>query len=216
MLHSTFWFSGALVDEYGLKDVHISAESPWCLDIGAHIGSITLALALDNPAAKIIAVECVPSNVEVLRESVEHLALADRVFVVGEAAGAVGQSTATCHHGYYDVPGIPWEHAVQSRFIGNLFRDHGARGTSDEVPAVSLGVLLDRYGVEEVAFCKTDAEGAEWAFFADPAVKRIRYLVGEWHDRPASAVFDLFGATHEVIIDKGQDDCVGMFRAFRR
>ena len=214
-LHSTFWAPGdQLHDEYGLASVHLGPDD-WALDIGAHIGSVALALAMDNPGARIIAVEAVPDNVDMLRLNAAAVDASDRIHIVGEAAGADGQATATLHYGYYDLPDIPAEHAVQVRFIGNLFRDHGPRGTDITVPVVSLTALLDRFGVTEVAFTKIDCEGGEWAFLASPDVSRLRTIVGEWHDRPASSLIALLTATHEVEI-LHDDGGIGMFRAERR
>jgi tRNA G46 methylase TrmB len=56
-------------DEYRLTDLDLGEGV--ALDIGAHIGGVTIALALDNPQAHIIAVEALGANVEVLRANVE-------------------------------------------------------------------------------------------------------------------------------------------------
>lgn len=214
-LHSTFWAPGdQLHDEYGLASVHLGPDD-WALDIGAHIGSVALALAMDNPDARVIAVEAVPDNVDMIRLNVAAIGAEARVHVVGEAVGADGQESATIHFGYYDLPDIPAEHAVQVRFIGNLFREHGPRGTDLTVPVVSLTDLLARFDVAEVALTKIDCEGGEWAFLASPSISRLRTIVGEWHDRPASALVALLSATHDVTV-LTDDGGIGMFRAERR
>ena len=214
-LHSTMWTpDGQLHDEYGLREQHLSG---WALDIGAHIGSVTFALALDNPDLHVIAVEAVPENVDALNATTAHLGMADRVYVVGEAAGPAGLASAEVLYGPYNPPGlhIPAEHAQQARYIGNLFRHHGPDGVGLVVPVVSLVALLERFGVEEVSFTKIDCEGCEWTFLASPAVTRLRYIVGEWHDRPASALRELLEPTHEMTVDK-DDGGIGMFRAVLR
>ena len=55
-----------LVDEYGLKNTYITGRF---VDVGAHIGSVTVAVLLDNPNATAICVEPIPENVAVLREN---------------------------------------------------------------------------------------------------------------------------------------------------
>ena len=54
-------------DEYRLKD--LPDLTGWALDIGAHVGTVTIALAIDHPGLKVIAVEPVPDNVELLRQT---------------------------------------------------------------------------------------------------------------------------------------------------
>lgn len=214
-VHSTMWAPGDILhDEYGLTDVHLG-PGDWALDIGAHIGSVALALAIDNPECRVIAVEAVPDNVTLLTANATSAEVADRVHVVGEAAAGEGVTEVTLHCGHYDVPGIPPDHAAQARFIGNLFREHGPRGSDIKVPAVSLSALLDRFGVDEVAFTKIDCEGGEWAFLASPAVARLRVIVGEWHDGTAADLTALLDATHDVdILEDGGG--IGLFRATRR
>ena len=213
-LHSTFVApSGQVNDEYRLSAVHLRPDD-WALDVGAHIGSVALALAIDNPC-RIIAIEAVPDNVRMLRLNVDAIGAADRIHVVGEAAGAEGQTTGVIRYGYRDIPGITDEHAQQVRYIGNLFRDAHPDSESEVVPCVSLSGILDRFGVDEVAFTKIDAEGAEWAFLASPAIARLRVIVGEWHDGPASRLIDLLGPTHDVEILEDHGG-IGLFRATRR
>ena len=215
-LHSTFWPPGApLTDEYGLADIYVDG---WALDVGAHIGSVTLALAIDNPTARIVAIEAVPENAALLQRSVEYLKLEERVFVVSASAGRKHGSTTQFHYGYYDVPGVSAQHAEQVRFIGNLFRTHGPRGKTVTIPVVSLAGILDRFGIAEFEFAKSDAEGAEWEFFSDPqANAHIAAMIGEFHDRPAPAIHKLLAATHDVTVyHYVPDEVIGMFRAVRR
>ena len=47
-------------DEYRLASYY--PLTGWMLDIGAHIGTVAIAVALDNPDAKVVAVEALPDN----------------------------------------------------------------------------------------------------------------------------------------------------------
>lgn len=214
-LHSTFWFGDQLTDEYGLKGVYVKG---WALDVGAHIGSVALALAIDNPECKVVAIEAVPENAALLQRTVEYLNLTDRVHVIAASAGRDHGATTDFHYGYYDLPGVSAQHAEQVRFIGNLFRTHGPRGKSVTIPVVSLAGVMDKLGIREFEFAKTDAEGAEWDFFHDPqANARIKTIVGEAHDRPQQAIYDLLSPTHEVTVHHWVDEeVIGLFRAVRR
>lgn len=212
-VHSTFWLPGftQIHDEYGLADLHTDG---WVVDIGAHIGSVALAVALDNPQARVLAVEAVPENVEMLRENVRRIGAEDRITVISAAAGAESDRTAVIRYGPYEQPGIPKQHAMESRFIGNLFRPHGRRGTEKVVECVSLARLLDAHGVDRVAFLKIDCEGCEWGFLASPAIARVDRIVGEYHDHGAAAIRALLDATHAVEITH-EDGGFGLFRAVR-
>ena len=204
-------------DEYGLRDVHLGATTAF--DVGAHIGGVTVALLADNPELRVVAVEPVPGNVELLRENVERNGLADRAQII---QGAVGDGTSvSVWHGYRGN-----ENAEHHAFIGNssLAYDHGGEGEHDETQYVSIrladfvnlldverhGPWTDNGGPSEthqhvdttyIDWLKIDTEGAEWTFLASPERWRLRYIVGEWHPVRGKTRADLLailGDTHEV------------------
>lgn len=209
---------GALVhgildtDEYALRG--LPAMEGWALDIGAHVGTIALALALDHPRLKIIAVEPVPDNAELIRQSVRVNGLGERVFVEEAAAGAVGQATTPCHYAY-TAAGIPDKGYIeQNRFIGNLWRDGvDSEGTVIDAPNVTIVGLMAKYEIDDFRFAKIDCEGCEWQFFRS-GTQHIAEIIGEWHDAPFSRIVKRL-ARHEVtlITDYGGS---GIFRAMRR
>src|SRR5689334_17554078 len=79
---------GNLVDEYGLPE----GLSGWALDLGAHIGSVTVPLLLDNPELQVVAIEAVPDNAEMLRKNLDLNRVSDRC-VVMNGAGWKGKGT---------------------------------------------------------------------------------------------------------------------------
>lgn len=210
-IHSTFWTPDRLVlhDEYGLEALHLTG---WALDIGAHIGSVSLALALDNPDLRIVAVEAVPENAALLAENAALAGVSDRVHVVHAAAAAPGDTRAVIRYGPYERSGIPAEHAQQSRFIGNLDVDHGPHGVTASVRAVSLDHLMERFGIERVGFLKIDCEGCEWRFLASPSIGRVDLIVGEYHVHGLTAIASVLEGTHRVE-SLHQDGGFGLFRA---
>lgn len=197
-------------DEYRLHDLKLTG---WALDIGAHIGTVGLALAVDNPQLQVICVEPVPDNAHLIRMSIAANGLDERVFVE-EAGAGVGVASTRCQYAYTAANNPDKGYIEQSRFIGNVFRDHDEpEGTTIEVPTVTIAGLADKYGVPEFRFCKIDCEGCEWRFFAEGA-ERIAEIVGEWHDGPLSALEDLLGPTHTVTALTDLDG-MGLFRAVR-
>lgn len=157
-------------DEYGLKNLTLSGHA---LDIGAYIGGVTVALAVDNPELHVVAVEAVPPNVDLLRENVERNGLSERVTILHAAAGK--GATAT----------IRWA------FAGNLTADHHAfvgnstiqgpnvTHRSEQVPVRTLASLVDEFG--PFAFAKVDCEGCEYDFLQGPALSQVALIHGEEH-----------------------------------
>jgi FkbM family methyltransferase len=183
-------------DEYGLRDLDFVG---WVLDVGAHVGTVGIAILLDNPEAKVIFVEPVPENAELIRSSLRANELQGEVI-----EASVGTDT------------IVLGTTADDRWVGNLGHNDGAVLT---VPTVTLTELVERCG-GHVAALKTDCEGGEWQLLDSPAVAACDYIFGEWHgdghkfNGPARLTAMLEG-THEVTI-LSDDGGVGLFRAVRR
>lgn len=199
-------------DEYHLRGRHWSG---WAIDIGAYTGVVSLALAVDNPQLKVIAVEPVPDNADLIRQSVAANGLGERVFVEEASAGPIGVSSLPCHYAYTDV-GIPDKgYVAQNRFVGNLWREGvDSEGTVISSPVVTTEGLMAKYGIDDFSLVKIDCEGCEWPFLRTGA-EHMAEIVGEWHDRPFSAIGRLLGKTHrvELLTDYGGS---GIFRALRK
>lgn len=194
-------------DEYHLRELDVEGVA---LDIGAHIGGVSIGLALDNPNARVIAVEALSENVALLTENAERNNVSDRVTVIHAAASRPGKRRMTILWNYGGS-----ESATHHRYIG------GARGaqsipfadaSAEKVPAISLDSLVDAYG--EIDFAKVDCEGCEYDFLATPAVASVREFRGEHH-----AGFDeitrLLGETHLVSLTGGSES-FGAFAAVLR
>lgn len=199
-------------DEYDLRS--LSGLTGWALDVGAHIGSVAVALAADHPDLRIIAVEPVPDNAELVRRNAELNGFGDRIFV--EEAGAAGtrRSKVSCAYGYLAGDHGDAGYVSQNRYIGNIWRRQDLPADHVAARPVTIASLAEAYGVERFRFCKIDCEGCEWRFLRRDA-DRIDEIVGEWHDRRAPSIVRLLEATHEVSIlrdDRGS----GIFRALRR
>lgn len=204
-------YSALNEDEYGLRDLHLAGLA---LDIGAHIGAVTLGLAIDNPDLRVIAVEPVPGNARLLRENVALNGVSDRVTVI---EGAAGRGKVTVWYGYRGS-----ETAEHHAFIGNssLAYDHGGENEHDEITyqGWSLSELVGAYQPSDVALLKIDNEGGEYDFLDDPAVALCERIVGEWHNvrgHVQTDIASLLGATH-VVTFSGPVGGPGGFVAVRR
>lgn len=218
---------GALVagiivgDEYDLA--HEPPVSGWVLDIGAHIGIMSVAIALDNPETKVVAVEAIAENAELVRENVRLNGLSERVFVETAGASEPGAETVSITYGYTSVgvPGNPApvvdeSYVIQSRFIGNIFEypEGQMEATTEQVAALSLDTILEKYAIDRVSLLKTDCEGCEYAFLRSPSIEKVDRIIGEFHSG-AKRIHAMLRKTHTVTVTLDQGG-VGMFTAVRK
>ena len=196
-------------DEYGLRDCSFSGLA---LDIGGYLGTVAIALAVDNPDLRVICVEPVPDNIALIRQNAEANGVTDRVTVVEGLAGKTGVGTIR-----YAFQGN--ETNLHHAFVGNsTLAVPEAEHTALTVPSFSLADLV---GDEPVTICKLDCEGGEFSFL-DTDLSQIATIVGEWHPNPPEGgtktradVTALLAATHTVTFN-GPEAGPGGFLAKRR
>jgi FkbM family methyltransferase len=189
-----------LVDEYHLASLHITGRF---VDVGAHVGSVTVAVLLDNPEATAICVEPIPENVAVLRENLELNGLTDRATVI---EGAVGTSLV-----HYKWTGT--EHLETNRYISNGAGIVFGQDWPHEELVVREVTLAELLPCEAM---KLDCEGGEWALFTQRGIAKVPLIFGEYHGDPGPAgVTKALGKSHDVTF--GQIDAMaGAFRAVLR
>ena len=197
-------------DEYGLP----AGISGWAADIGGYLGSVGIALAKDNPDLRVVIVEPVPPNAELIRQNIAANGVAERVTLIEGAVGKGGESVDVWY-GYHGT-----EAAEHHAFVGNstLAYDDGAMLPHDTTTYTAIGLadLVERYG--PLAFLKVDTEGAEWAFLDSPALSEVETIAGEWHpvrDHTMGDLLALLEPTH-VVTFSGPQRGPGGFHAVRR
>jgi FkbM family methyltransferase len=205
---ATFRLWGKLEDEYDLAGLPDDLSGV-AIDIGAHIGTVALALLADHPRLKVIAVEPLAENVEMIAKSAAENGLADRLTILHAGISDTDTATvdwnwrATTNEGYWRT----------NRFIGNVMTDPGMAHETAVVPGVSLKSLMPKG--ERVPFLKIDCEGCEWVALKDPAVKRIDRIAGEYHGFPGPDGLEaMLGKTH--VVTHVPEGACGMFRAVKR
>lgn len=199
------WGSGG-DDEYHLAQLRVDGVF---VDIGAHIGTVTLAVLADNPAATAICVEPLAENCEVIVDTMEANGFAERVTVLQAAIGP--GDDVVIHYGYSGSAYLD-----NHRFVGGIDGGKDAHAAVT-VPTVTLARLV-AWADGAIDALKLDCEGCEWLALADPAVADCRVIFGEWHGDKGGgfpAIADLLERTHEleVLADLGG---TGIFRATRR
>lgn len=193
----------AVGDEYHLPE----GLTGWALDVGAHIGACTVALLVDNPELRVVAVEALPENVEMLWANLRQNRVQDRAIVLPGAAGRgvapvrIGYGTDG-HHDYIGSASSPGEREVV-------------------VPVVTLGDVLLAIAdaakgekVDEIAWAKIDCEGCEYPFFDSDLVGFIRHIEGEVHFG-STRLEELLAPSHDVTFP-GDNPDFGPFVAVRR
>jgi FkbM family methyltransferase len=207
---NTLWgFSG---NEYLLRD-H-PPMTGWALDIGAHVGSVAIALAVDNPNLRILAVEALAENCDVMRETIRINDLHNIEVIEAAAQDKVAKSVPVAY-GWSEATGLTDDYVTHSRFIGGMLDDPS--GTVAHPPGVSLSSLLKTYDIDRVRFLKIDCEGCEWAFLKSKDIDRVDEIIGEYHfGKGMAGVHDILDKTHRVQYVSGDpNDTVGVFWAHR-
>jgi FkbM family methyltransferase len=170
-------------DEYGLGGRDFEGVA---IDVGAHIGSVTVPLLIDNPGLIVVAVEPVFENLMMLRRNISLNRLDDRATVLPVAAGIDGE--ALIRHGWKGP----------HRHVGNL--GEGTPEHADPMVSMSFGAIRRGIGVETIALLKLDCEGCEWDVLSDPEIWRAEVIVGEFHASltASTLVTDHLADTHRV------------------
>jgi FkbM family methyltransferase len=181
-------------DEYGLP----SGMSGVAVDVGGYLGSVGIALALDNPEMRVVIIEPVPDNFELIIANAQANGVLGQVSV---RQGAVGKGHEPVEVWYRYQGSVSLDHHA---FVGNssLAYDNGGEAQHETISyrATSLADLRDELG--HIDFLKIDCEGGEWAFFSDGA-KGVGIIVGEAHAVRGYQGRDIVGLladTHDVIL----------------
>jgi FkbM family methyltransferase len=199
---------GNLVDEYQIPE----GLTGWGLDVGAHIGSVTVPLLLDNPDLRVVAIEAIPDNVELLSENLNLNGVYDRCTILSGAAWP-GAGNIDVEYGYTGS-----EVAETHAYIGSVTPWLDAPGDKQvvSVPRYSLTDVLKLTDGQGFAWVKSDCEGCEHLFFRGAGLRKLGTIVGEWHQRDGTPedFAKRLSKTHDVIWSQGIGG--GPFRAVPR
>jgi len=206
---NTLW-SAMNEDEYQLRGLDLKGVA---LDIGGHIGSVTVSLLLDFPDLEVITLEPIPENIDLLHRNIAANGRLSQV--VDGAAGYHGDATTI----RYDYVGN--ETSEHHAWIGNTTLSRPDQEHRSRV--VSTFSIDDLVPEDDIAFAKVDCEGGEWEFLDSPDVARVALIVGERHavprhdDKPSdrAELLRLLDPTHDVTFTGPEGGPEG-FRAVRR
>lgn len=194
VIFSTFspW-GGPPNDEYRTADYHPRTF----LDIGGHIGSVTVAVLLDNPDCKAVIVEPLPENVAMIRNNLAENDLAGRATVIAGVLGPNGSVNVSYSEG-------------TDRYIGQTTTP---RAGAVKVKSKCFPCLLKPLG-GQVDLVKFDCEGCERHALLDMAYADVGAYVGEFHSPEIrEGLVNALSARYVLTLTGTKDDGTGNFWA---
>jgi FkbM family methyltransferase len=161
------------------------APGEWMIDAGGYVGSTALLYAKLFPSARVICIEPLPENLEIIENNVRRNGLQDRITILPLALSGVDGEIVKIF--YRDDSLVGKIH----RFVGSAYMNYHET-VSDEfaaVKSVSLNKIIDVYKIPSIRLLKMDIEGSENAALQGMTIEtlqKIQTIVGEYHnvDRP--------------------------------
>ncbi len=163
---------------YGMAELTFAPDDV-AVDVGAHIGGVSVILATLHPEIRIIAYEPAASNYAMFVENLRWNGISNVTAVRQAVMGDRGTLTLTWapHATAGSTVGLP-DAARASR--------EASGWTSETVDCVTLDDVFREHGIARCAWLKLDCEGAEWGIMAKTGVlERIDRVSLELH-LPAS------------------------------
>lgn len=152
-------------NEYKLQD---DLSDKIIVDIGAHIGSFSIA-ALQRNAAYVYAYEAHPENYELAKENISNVSSnfsIENLAVVGNNdENKVGYGDLSFNTGQHKIT----KNIIDDKFVNTIKFDHIIRK-----------IISDN---KKIDILKIDCEGSEYPiFYTSLCMYNINHIVGEYHD----------------------------------
>lgn len=191
-------------DEYQFRKYQPAAGESM-IDAGGYIGTTAILYALLYPETRVITIEPLPENLEILRKNIEVNNLSDRITVVEKAL--------FLHSDY--VVGIYYRDdspvGVAHKFVGTTAKKYTESVGSRFYNAITITLarIFEENQIGNVRLLKMDIEASEYqALFGvpDDVLNRIQTITGEYHNPDQTQIKDprttLFRLVERMFIDK--------------
>ncbi len=159
---------------YGAHDFSDIALAPGdvILDLGAHIGVVSIFLAKTHPGVTIHAFEPNPRVFALLDENFRRNRVTNVIAHNQAVAATTGTTDLVAHLGSNS--------AGSTAFLGS---DDPAGHEHFRVASVSLDDIFETYGIEHCPLLKIDVEGSEYdVLHASRLLGRVKQIRGEFHE----------------------------------
>ena len=184
------------------------------VDLGANVGFFTCKIAQQRKEARIIAVEAMAENCEILRRNIQRNSFKNITVVNSAIAGSIGS---------IDIP-FYYTPTGECRVTSATPADtdiHNAK-----IPTTTVEEIFSKHSIDRCNLLKIDIEGHEYATIystPDAVLSRIDQIAMEWHNEPArgnpaelSAFLSGKGFQILPASDKDFTAAAGMLYAVRR
>lgn len=198
-------------DEYNIGNLpDPSDDDSVAIDIGGHAGGCSLAML--SRGFKVIAVEPLPENAELIMKNVEANGWESNFTLHHKAINEVSGKEVVLRYGNENT-----ESGSHHRFIGNTIdssewqEDLWTEGREIKVSTISLDDVLEN--VKKVNILKIDCEGAEWSAFSNiskQSLAKIDKIVAELHALPTTVL--MYQEFHDLIGKEFKDTTDNQFK----
>lgn len=193
-------------DEYNIADLDATVNNVVAIDIGAHAGGCSLALL--SRGFKVVAVEPLPENAELIMKNVKANGWGKNFTLHNKAINETSGKEVVLRYGNEAT-----ESGSHHRFIGNTIDSSEwqeglwDQGREIKVETISIDDVLK--DIKNVNLLKIDCEGAEWSAFtgaSEESLNKISRIVAELHALPTTKSMyqefhDLIGQTFKNTTD---------------
>ncbi len=203
-------------DEYKFATLP-PAPGDWMIDAGGYVGSTAILYAQLYPACRVLCIEPLPENVEIIRKNIDSNHLFDRIVLLERALWSTSVGEVKIY--YRDASMVGKVH----RFVGSAVKQYHET-VSDEyakVPTISLMDCMRSMNMERVRVLKMDIEGSEYVAvrtLTEDYQKKIETIVGEYHNIFPGVIGDprtqLYQPLKNVFDDKSPGPEVKTWGAF--
>ena len=183
-------------DEYGFAS-KCPIDDEFLIDLGGYVGSTAILWAKLYPKSKVIVVEPLPENIDMIKKNVLRNNLVGQVIVYQNAISNVNGATVKTF--YRDDSEV----GITHRFVGSGYPQY--HETVSQNFSLAETINLDKiFACEQIQACrvlKMDIEGAEYDTLKGCSylnLSRIETIVGEYHnitpkteEKPRSLLFSM-------------------------
>lgn len=206
-------------DEYLAKTFNYQDNDVF-IDVGAHIGTWTILMALFNPTFKVYCYEPIPENYRLIQMNIQSNNLLNvKPFNLSVSADSVGKDSIS-----YTDDSTPF--GKSHKFIGCLYNpeiDVQGKGLGRTI-SVNKTCIDDIFKNNNISKCKVlklDCEGCECKSLktiSPETLNKIDYVIGEFHSRDGLDINGFFSMFQPYFTDishtiKNTDDNI-YFRRF--
>ena len=167
-------------DEYQLVN-YPPAPGEWYIDGGGYIGTTAILYAQLYLQAKVVVLEPLPENIELIKRNVKVNKLEDRIFVEEKALFNKDRKEVKIY--YRDNSPV----GIAHHFVGSSSKKYtqsvGAKFFKAET--ITLKTIVEKYKMEKVRLLKLDIECSEYKALEnvpENILKKIQTIKGEYHN----------------------------------